>query len=162
MKVYQWYLITRYWIRKFFGLLPEYHYNVLVWGGFFNKEYRKIHGYQDGNYRFKSIEERTKFINTLESIEFNLGAKYLMTSLSEGFNCFKSVHIHRICKYKDKTLHTKRNMGVNYPFDSAQYFLENKWYPGFNDYPFGEDFDYEDPDFIVIDEWVTGSFGGED
>ena len=36
--------------------------------------------------------------------------------------------------------------------------MENNWYPGFNDYPLGENFDYNENKVTVIQEWITGSF----
>ena len=36
--------------------------------------------------------------------------------------------------------------------------MENKWYVGFNDYPMGGDFDYDNEEFEVIQEWISGAF----
>ena len=43
----------------------------------------------------------------------------------------------------------------------VEYIIEEKWYPGFNDYPLGEDFDYNSDGFEVIQEWITGGFNVE-
>jgi hypothetical protein len=44
--------------------------------------------------------------------------------------------------------------------------MDNKWYPGFNDYPFGYGSETEDiyssEDFIIIQEWVSGAFDLKD
>lgn len=54
--------------------------------------------------------------------------------------------------------YSTRDMGVNYPYPAAEYFIQSKWYPGFNDYPFGEDYDYSDGNFKIISQWITGAF----
>ncbi len=56
---------------------------------------------------------------------------------------------------KDKTTCT---FPPCYPYSTVEYHIENKWYPGFNDYPLGEDFDYEKNKVEIIKEWVVGAF----
>ena len=64
--------------------------------------------------------------------------------------------MHRVIKYEGKEYYSKYELSPNYPYDAAKYHLENKWYPGFNDYPLGEDFDYENVE--TVQEWITGAF----
>jgi hypothetical protein len=42
-------------------------------------------------------------------------------------------------------------------FDVAKYTLKWKWTCGFNDYPLGEDFDYDNNHPKIIQEWITGA-----
>ena len=137
---------------------PKYEYHVLIWGGFFNDEYKKIHKKEEGNYWFNSKSNRSKFIKELKFIEEKLNARHLAISESEGYHCRTTTKLHRIIKFKNKEYYSEYEMGINYPFDAAMYHLEWKWYPGFNDYPLGEDFDYENNKVDIIQEWITGAF----
>ena len=134
---------------------PRYQYHVLTWGGFYNKEYKDIHGFEEGDYVFESEKEREDFIKNRELVADKLNARYLMISCSEGYCCNIRTTLHRIVRHKGVDYYTTRDMGINYPFKVAKSFLENKWYPGFNDYPLGEDFDYSK--VSVIKEWITGA-----
>lgn len=137
---------------------PKYEYHVLVWGGFFNDQYVKIHNKKEGDYWFDNKSDRDKFIKELKEIEVKLNARHLMVSESEGYHCRIRTELHRIIKFKNKEYYSKYDMGINYPYDAAMYHLEWKWYPGFNDYPLGVDFDYEKNRVEIIQEWVTGAF----
>lgn len=138
---------------------PKYQYHVQCWGGFYNDEYQKIHGYNPGNFIFDTKEERQKYIDTLKKIEVELNARMLALNLTEGYCCNIDTVLHRIVEYQGKEYYSQRNLGINYSYRSAQYMIEWKWYPGFNDYPLGEDFDYEnDKDWKLVSEWISGSF----
>ena len=78
--------------------------------------------------------------------------------ISEGYCCRTRTVLHRVIEWDGKRYYTQLDMGVNYPMDVAQYHLEWKWYPGFNDYPLGEDFDYDNNPVQIIQEWITGAF----
>lgn len=134
---------------------PKYQYHVLTWGGFYNERYKEIHGLEGGNYFFDTEEERTEFIKNRRKVADLLSANYLMISTSEGFCCDIETIIHRVIEVDGVQYYSQRSMGVNYPFSAAKYFLENRWYPGFNDYPVGEDYDYSD--VKIVKEWVTGA-----
>lgn len=136
----------------------KYQYHVKVWGGFFNEEYKEIHKQEPGDYVFDTIEERNLFIQNLKVIETNLDAKHLAISITEGFDCVTRTVLHRVCEMNGKFYKTEYDMGINYPYSSAQYHLDYKWYPGFNDYPFGDNFNYQRKDWKVVSEWITGSF----
>lgn len=135
---------------------PKYLYYLLTWGGFYNEEHKKIHGHEPGDAYFSTYEERDRYIRELMKISDKLNAKELMIATSEGYY-FGMTTLHRISKYKDRIVHTMKEMEINYSLISAEYHLDNKWYPGFNDYPFGEDFNYDDNDFKVLQEWITGA-----
>jgi len=137
---------------------PKYEYHLLTWGGFYNEEYLKIHNIQSGDYYFDTSEERQAFINRLYSFESQLGTNGLVMTLTEGYCCRTRTVIHRVIEWDGKTYYTQCDMGVNYHMDAAQYHLEYKWYPGFNDYPLGEDFDYDNNPVQIIREWITGAF----
>ena len=136
---------------------PKYEYHLFTWGGFYNEEYQKIHNKSSGNFWFDTSEERQKFIDELKEIEERLNARYLMTSLSEGYCCGIETILHRVVEWKGKRYYSNYNLGVNYPMSAAKYFLEWKWTCGFSDFPLGEDFDYENNKPTVIQQWITGA-----
>lgn len=136
----------------------KYQYCLQTWGGFYNEEHLSVHNEKEGYHYFDTAEERQLFIDKLRSIENQLNATVLMTELSEGYCCDVMVKIHRVVEWEGKRYYSERDMMVNYPFSAAKYHLENKWYPGFNDYPLGEDFDYEKNEVKIIQEWITGAF----
>ncbi len=136
----------------------KYEYYIHVWGGFFNDEYKRVHCFQPGNYFFDTLKEREDFISTLREIEEKMDARHLGISMSEGYHCRIETKLHRVTKYNGKEYYSEYNLGCSYPIDAAKYHMENKWYPGFNDYPMGEDFDYHKKKFKVVQEWITGAF----
>jgi hypothetical protein len=134
----------------------KYEYYLYTWGGFYNEEYLKIHNKPKGSFWFNTKEERDSFIQELKDIENKLNAKHLAMNLSEGYCCRIETIAHRVVEYKNKQYYTTYNLGVNYPLSAAKYMIEYKWYPGFNDYPLGEDFnDYNN--LKIIQEWITGA-----
>ena len=137
---------------------PKYEYHLYTWGGFYNECHFKIHKKPRSNFWFNSDEERQTFINQLKEIEEKLNAKHLAFTTSEGYCCRIDTVLHRVIEWKNKRYYSKYNMGINYPFDSAKYHLEYKWTCGFNDYPLGEDFDYDSNKPKVIKEWITGAY----
>ena len=134
---------------------PKYEYHLFTWGGFYNDEYFKIHQKPKGDFWFNTPEERQVFIEELEEIEKQLGAHHLAMTKSEGYCCRIRTVLHRVVEYEGKRYYSEYDMGINYPIGTAKFHLEYKWYPGFNDYPLGEDFDYSK--VKVIQEWVTGA-----
>lgn len=136
----------------------KYEYMLSTWGGFYNEEYQALHKYEEGYHYFDSEEEREKYIQKLRCTEEDLDAKHLMISKSEGYNVRVNTVLHRVIKYQDKEYYSKYDIGCAYPYEHAKYHLEYKWYPGFNDYPLGEDFDYENNQVETIQEWITGAF----
>ncbi len=134
----------------------KYEYLLNTWGGFYKKEYRKLHGMRPGYHYFNTENERKSYLLTLKEIEKKLNARHLATTLSEGYNCGVITTLHRIINFDNKEHYSKYKMSPNYPYDAAQYYLTWKWYPGFNDYPLGEDFDYDKVE--IVQEWITGAF----
>ncbi len=135
----------------------EYEYHLYTWGGFYNEKYYKIHQKPRGNFWFKTKEERQSFIDELKQIEKELNAFHLCMNLTEGYCCRIHTVLHRVIEWNGITYYSSYDMGVNYPIESAKYHLEYKWCVGFNDYPLGEDFDYENNKIKVIQEWITGA-----
>lgn len=136
----------------------KYEYHLLTWGGFYNEEYLKIHNIQSGDYYFDTAEERQAFIDKINVFAKELNTFKPAIILTEGHCCRTRTVLHRVIEWDGEIYYTENDMGVNYPFDSAEYYLEHKWYPGFNDYPLGEDFDYENNKVKIIQEWITGAF----
>lgn len=134
----------------------KYEYRLLTWGGFYNN-WESTHGYKEGTYWFDTKEERDKYIAKLHKAELDYpNEKHLMVDLSEGFNCRIKTKLHRVIKYKGKEYYSEYTLWENYPYEAARYHLEWKWTPGFNDYPLGEDFDYNKVQ--IVQEWITGAF----
>ena len=139
---------------------PKYQYHVLTWGGFYNVEYIKIHKMEAGDYFFYTKEDRDAFINLRVTIEKKLRTGVLVIQKTEGYCCDTRTVLHRVIEFEGAQYYTKHDMGINYPFSSAKYHLSNKWYPGYNDYPLGEDFDYNE--VTIVKEWITGAFENTD
>jgi hypothetical protein len=137
--------------------LPKYQYHCKTWGGFYNDEYKNIHGLSGGDFVFDSKQERQSFIDFRQAVSAELKANYLMIDNSEGFECCTRVTLHRVVEHQGISYYSTRDMGINYPFVSAKRFMENNWYPGFNDYPLGEDFEEYDS-VKIVSEWITGAF----
>ena len=136
---------------------PKYQYHVSTWGGFYNDEHKAIHGLDDGDFVFDTKQQREAFIERRKEISRKLNAHHLALSLSEGFTCDVRTVLHRVVTINGEQHYSTYDMGINYPFNVAMYHMENKWYPGFNDYPLGEDFDYDSADIKVLQEWITGA-----
>jgi len=134
---------------------PKYQYHVQTWGGFYNKEYKDIHGLEDGDFIFDTNKERDNFMKERRLIEEELDARYLVFSCTEGYCCDIRTVLHRVIRYKGATYYSNYDIGINYPFDDAKFFMQYKWCAGFNDYPLGEDFDYSK--VKVVKEWITGA-----
>ena len=137
----------------------KYQYHIQLWGGFYNDNHKKKHGFEPGDYLFDTKEQREKYLNNLETISEKLNAKMLAYTKTEGFNCDTRTVLHRVTEFEDKIYYTERDLGINYPYDSAKYMIEWKWTPGCNDYPLGEDFEYDErQNEYNVHEWITGAF----
>jgi hypothetical protein len=135
----------------------KYEYHLFVWGGFFNEEHLNKHCVQPGDYWFDTKEEREAFLNNLKKLEARLNAKHLCSKMTEGYCCRIRTVLHRVVEWEGQTYYSQNDLGINFPFDTAKYILEWKWYPGFNDYPLGEDFDYDNNNVKIVKEWITGA-----
>ena len=136
----------------------KYEYHLLTWGGFYSEEYSKIHNKPEGDFWFDTPEERQKFLDELREVEKDLNARRLAVQLTEGYCCRIRTVLHRVVEWDGERYYSQYDMGINYPFSAAKYHMEEKWRPGFNDYPLGEDFDYYKNNVTIIQEWITGAF----
>jgi hypothetical protein len=134
----------------------KYEYLLHTWGGFYDNEYQ--HSEKSGYHYFDTEKERSDYLNILKALEEKLSARHLVTTLSEGYNTRTITILHRVIKWEGEEYYSNYEMSPNYPYDVAKYHLENKWYPGFNDYPLGEKFDYDNNEVETIQEWITGAF----
>ncbi len=130
----------------------KYEYHLFTWGGFYNEEHFKIHKQPRGDFWFDSVEERQLFINKLRKIEDELNARSLAITLSEGYCCRIKTVAHRVFDYNGKTYYQNYDLGINYSFDVAKYFIEYKW--GFED---EKCVAIKDDQVKVIKSWVTGA-----
>lgn len=135
----------------------KYQYHLCTWGGFYNEEYQKIHNEKSGDHWFDSSNERESYIKKLKDIEEKLGARHLALNTSEGYCCNITTKLHRVVEFENKRYYSENDLGINFPFNAAKYILEWKWTCGFNDYPLGEDFDYDNNPPKIIQEWITGA-----
>ena len=136
---------------------PKYQYHVCTWGGFYNSEHKAIHGLEDGDFVFDTEQQREAFIERRKKTSKELNARSIVFSSSAGFTCDVRTVLHRVVTINGELHYSTCDMGVNYQFNVAMYHMENKWYTGFNDYPLGEDFDYDSADIKVLQEWITGA-----
>jgi hypothetical protein len=140
---------------------PKYEYYLVTWGGFYNDEHKSKHGLEEGNFWFDTAGERQSFIDARRKIEEELNATVLMIDEKEGYSTREKTTLHRVCRFKGKEAYTEYYLGYCNSISVVQFMFEYKWYPGFNDYPFGEDFDYEAQDFEIVQEWSTGALINE-
>jgi hypothetical protein len=131
-----------------------YQYGLTTWGGFYQPEYR--HYFVSGDFFFNTKLERDAYIEVVLEAARRLG-KIAAFDTFEGCNVQKTV-LNRLSEWEGERVHTHRSMFYRQSLGSCLYHLAHKWYPGFNDYPFGEDFDYEKNKITIIDEWIEGSF----
>ena len=47
----------------------KYEYMLQTWGGFYNEEYQKMHGYKPGYFWFDTTEERDAYVQELKTAE---------------------------------------------------------------------------------------------
>lgn len=136
---------------------PRYQFHVKTWGGFFNEGHQNVHGHLPGDYFFDTEEERSAYYEELKIMEAQLDARHLATTFTEGY-CLQRTVCHRVTEWLGQTYYTTCDLGYGYEYSAACYWMNNKWYPGCNDYPLGEGFDYDANKVRVVSEWITGSF----
>ncbi len=141
--------------------VPKYKYTLHTWGGFYNDDVVG-HDFKEGGYSFNTKVERDTRVDILQKKAKELN-QIVCINKDEGYTTDQHTTLHRISSYKGKEVYTTCVIdSIYYPMDSALFYIGNSWYPGHNDYPFGDDFDYtnfeENPDFIVKAEWITGAF----
>lgn len=136
----------------------KYEYLLYTWGVFYNKEHQEKHNQIEGCHYFDTKEERDEYLLRLRKIEIELNARCLMSTKSEGYCVRDLVTMHRVVKWKGKEYYSKLVAHPNYLYSSAKSYMKNAWFPGFNDYPLGEEFDYQKNKVEIVQEWVTGSF----
>lgn len=137
----------------------KYEYFIHTWGGFYNQSNVDIHGFtkeQGGSKWFDTKEDRENYINLLENVCKNLGTPdaCIVHVIDEGYDTRDVPTAHRITEYEGKHYYSCDKW--NWPSDlsTIEYHMEWKWYPGFNDYPLGMDFDYSKVN--IVQEWITG------
>lgn len=135
----------------------SYQYHLHTWGGFYNEQYQAVHKRSPGEFLFDTESDRQVYVDELQRLEVELNARVLMTDLSEGYCCGIRTVLHRVIEWEGKRYYSEKDLGVNYPFSAARYHMAWKWYLGHNDYPLGEDFDYETYPPKIIQEWITGA-----
>lgn len=135
-----------------------YEYLLVTWGGLYNLP--KVHNHKEGRHYFPTKESRAKYMHTLRKLNRALGNLGLvMDDDEEGYHVRTITTLHRMSEYKGVRKHTTYELNSIFSHSTAKFNLENKWYPGHNDYPFGECVDYyTDKEFKIIQEWITGSF----
>ena len=136
----------------------KYEYLLHTWGGFYNKKHQDKHKEVEGYHYFDTKQDRGDYLAKLRKIEKDLNVMCLVVHESEGYNTRTVTTLHRVVKWEGKEYYSKYELSPNYSYEAAKYHLENKWYPGFNDYPLGEDFDYENNEVETVQEWITGAF----
>lgn len=134
----------------------KYEYCLYTWGGFYNDNHLEKHNQSEGHHFFDSKEERDQYKAELKLIEKELGANYLMCKEWEGVSSRVPTILHRVISHNGNLIYSSNEISGIRDYDSALYILQNKWYPGFNDYPLGEDFDYSTIE--TVEEWITGAF----
>ena len=143
--------------------VTNYEYGVQTWGGFYNFHNFKVHGQMSGYTYFNSNKDRESYIDNLQKIADELketGVKDAIIAMNkfEGYDCRTLTVMHRVCRFRGDERYDTEEAHPHYDYDVAKYHMKWKWYPGFNSYPFGEDFDYDQEGFEIVQEWITGAF----
>ena len=147
--------------------LPKYEYYLKVWGGFWNETNLRIHGIPETEHLyFDTREARNEYLERLEKARKSLGTwdACIASTLVEGYYVRTIPTLHRISEYKGQKVHTVLNWSFPENNKSVlEYYMEYKWYPGFNDYPFGEEDEsiYDGEQVTIIAEWIEGAFTKE-
>ena len=136
---------------------PKYEYLLHTWGYFFSKEHKEKHGFEEGYHYFNTKEERSEYLARLRGVSEKLNANMLCAVEEEGYHVREEVVCHRVTEHRGKRYYSERRLPPGFTYSSALYIMEFKWYLGFNDYPMGEEFDYDNEEFEVIQEWVSGA-----
>lgn len=147
--------------------VPEKKYMLHAWGGMFNSVNIASTGMIDeyhGTTLFSTKDDR-EHVRTLLSRNYENSKELfpnnrtgLMFEENEGYSLSPKKVAHRVSKYKEEIVETTRDLPLDWTYDECIYYMQDKWSPGHNDYPFGERFDYDNDDFEVLEEWVEGSF----
>ena len=103
----------------------KYEYMLHTWGGFYNKEYRDVHGYAPGYYWFETADERKKYVETLKFIERKLHAVRLMTVFEEGTETRYKTIAEMTFVYNGNEYHLNYDFGYCYEEDAARYMFED-------------------------------------
>lgn len=146
---------------------PEKKYMLHAWGGMFNSGNISSTGMIDEYHGIKlydSYDDR-EHVRTLLSRNYENSKELfpnnrtgLMFSENEGYSLTPKKVAHRVSRYKEEVVETTRDLPLDWTYDTCLYYMQDKWSPGHNDYPFGERFNYDSDDFEVLEEWVEGSF----
>ena len=138
----------------------KYQYRLYTWGGFYNSCYQDIHNQEEGFHYFETWGDRENYINNLKSLEKELGAFHLMIDVSEGYDeAFEITTLHRVVRFGGVDYYSTNQIPNVSSYELAVFIMEDKWYPGHNDYPLGENFDYSyQSSYEIVQEWITGSF----
>lgn len=106
----------------------KYEYLVNLWGGFFNDEYRAVHGYENGPYWFDTKEERSEFIDKLKALEKEHGYHHLVFSEEEGYGTRLQTIAKMVLKYRGVYYELESEFQYAYPVESAYYmFFEGNY-----------------------------------
>lgn len=103
----------------------KYEYLLKTWGGFYNEEFKKIHGKEEGYFFFDAKKERKDYIDELKQIEKKLNARVLMINEEEGKNVRYSTIAKMKMIYNGKTYEYEEDFGKAYPSDSAHFMFHD-------------------------------------
>lgn len=140
--------------------VPKYKYLLQTWGALYFLNEAREEGLESGYHLFNTSKERQAYIDKLEDFAIRHNNPKVMLITKEGYACEKFVTLHRVIKFEGKEYHTTSVLGSDFSYAAAVYYLKHKWTPGFNDYPLGEDFDYDERrgEIEIVQEWITGAF----
>ncbi len=136
----------------------KYEYSLKTWGGFYNEYHKAIHKEEEGDHYFSTEVERDEYLKKLKKISGSEISKTLVSNKDEGYHVRDLPTAHRVIRIDGKEYYSSRSGFSSHTLDNMVYMLEHTWTTGFNDYPLGEDFDYDNADIEIVQEWITGSF----
>lgn len=103
----------------------KYEFHTYINGGFFNKEYKKIHKIEEGNYWFSNKQEREDFLIHLKDLEITHKFNHLCYNLNEGYYTRFDTVVSMKLNYNNQKYKFEYNFGVGYPKNAAYYMFHN-------------------------------------
>lgn len=146
--------------RQEFSEIPHveltYKYWLNTWGGFYNKENKDIHHFEEGEYIFNTKEEREEYIKKLQTVAVSSNKldEYatLMIDCTEGYTLVNPLILHLIVEHKETKhkRHILHTLYKNHDIDTLLYYISYKC-------PIEKILGDEINNYNVITSFITGS-----
>lgn len=131
----------------------KYKYWLSTWGGFYNKNNKDIHHFEEGKYSFNTKEEREAYIAKLKAFDKSKLDRFaiLMIETGEGYTLENLPALHIILKHKrtQKIRHIVHSLYINHDCLTLLYYIEYKC-------PLENILGDEIEEYNIIKSYITG------